>query len=59
MNTLHSVLRLLLAADFPSSLILFPLLMEATQSSETSVLTSATRRHNQQYGILFTTPKVS
>jgi hypothetical protein len=35
----------------PSSLILFTLMMEATHSSETSVLTRATRRHIQKDGV--------
>jgi hypothetical protein len=43
---LHSVRRLLVRANvFPSSPILVTLMMEALRSSETSVLTRATR-HN-------------
>jgi hypothetical protein len=42
---LRSVLRLLVTANIPSPPILFTLMMEAIRSSETSVLTRATRRH--------------
>jgi hypothetical protein len=50
---LRSVLRLLVTANVvPSSPILVELMMEAKRSSETSVLTRATRRHIQEYNIL-------
>jgi hypothetical protein len=39
---LHSVLRLLVTANIPSSVILVTLMMEAICSFETSVLTRAT-----------------
>jgi hypothetical protein len=46
---LSSVLQLLVTANvFPSSLILFVLMIEAISSSETSVLTRATRRNIQE-----------
>jgi hypothetical protein len=48
----NSVLQLTVAADVvPSLLILFTLMM-AIRSSETSVLTIATRRHLPEDGIL-------
>jgi hypothetical protein len=43
--TLRSVLRLLVAANVPSSTILVTLIKGALSSSETSVLTRATRRN--------------
>jgi hypothetical protein len=49
---LRRVLRLLVTADFPSSSILVSLMMEALRSSQTSVLTGATRRNTPQEGIL-------
>jgi hypothetical protein len=42
---LRSVRRLLLTADVPSSPILVTLILEELRSSETSVLTRATRRN--------------
>jgi hypothetical protein len=49
---LYNVLLLLVTANVPSSLILFAIMMEAVRSSETSVLTRATRRHIPEGGIL-------
>jgi hypothetical protein len=49
---LLSLLRLLVTANVPSSLILVTLMMEAIRSSESSVLTRATLRDIQQEGIL-------
>jgi hypothetical protein len=43
---LRSVRRLLVTANVPRSPILVTLMMEAKDSSETSVLTIATRRNN-------------
>jgi hypothetical protein len=45
------VLRLLVTADVRSSPILVTLMMEALRSSETSVLTRATRRNIAEYEI--------
>jgi hypothetical protein len=42
---LRSVLQLLVAANVPSMLILFTLMMETIRSSETLVLRRTTRRH--------------
>jgi hypothetical protein len=42
---LRSVLRLLVTTEVPSSSIVATLIMEAIHSSETSVLTRATRRN--------------
>jgi hypothetical protein len=51
----RSVLRLLVTVNVvPSSPILVTLIMEATCSFKTSVLTRATRRNNPQDGILLT-----
>jgi hypothetical protein len=41
-----------ITANVPIRLILFTLMLEATRSSEMSVITRATRRHNPDDGIL-------
>jgi hypothetical protein len=48
----RSVLRLLVTANVVPSSPILATLMEVTRSSETSVLTRATRRNNQEDGIL-------
>jgi hypothetical protein len=50
-ETNRDVLRLLVTANILSSSIIVTLTMEDIRSSETSVLTRATRRHNPEDGI--------
>jgi hypothetical protein len=47
-----ALLRLVVTADVPSSLILLTLMMVAIRLTETSVLTRATRRNIPEDGIL-------
>jgi hypothetical protein len=49
---LKTISSLLVTANFPSFLIIFTLMMEATRSSETSSLTNRPRCHIQEDGIL-------
>jgi hypothetical protein len=49
---LRNLLRLLVTAHIPSSPILVTLMREAIRTSETPVLTSATKRHIPEDGIL-------
>jgi hypothetical protein len=52
-NNYSSVLQLLVTANIvPSSLIIFTLMMEAIHCSEMSVITSVTRRHIPEDGII-------
>jgi hypothetical protein len=52
-TVLRGVIHLLVTANVvPSLQILFPMIMEAVYSSETSVLTRATLRHIPEYVIL-------
>jgi hypothetical protein len=53
---LRKVLQLLVTTNFPRSLILVTLMMEAIRSSEASVLTRATRRNIPGNFILYSHP---
>jgi hypothetical protein len=52
MAFLHSVLRLIVTANVPSSPILVTLMMQTILSSETSDFTRATNRNIREDGVL-------